>query len=239
MDIALITLLTIVAAGVGTLTGFGTSTIMVPVLVLFFPLAPTLLLVGIIHWFGDIWKIALFRAGLRWRLILLFGVPGVVLTFVGARLVFSIPEALLSRVLGGFLIVYVLYLFRHPSFAFPERPITAATGGALSGFFAGIFGVGGAVRGAFLAAFNLPKHVYLATAGAIGLVVDSTRIATYLSESAHVSTPLAWGLLAFIPASFIGARVAKTVVDRIPERQFRAVIAVFLLLVGVKLLVFA
>ena len=76
MDIALIALLTFVGSLVGTLTGFGTSTVMVPVLVMFYPLPQALLLVGIIHWFGDIWKMLLFRSGVRWRLVLLFGVPG-------------------------------------------------------------------------------------------------------------------------------------------------------------------
>lgn len=146
MEILYITLLTVIAGGVGTLTGFGTSTIMVPVLLLFLPLAPTLLLVGIIHWFGDIWKIALFREGVRWRLILLFGAPGVILTFLGARLVFSVSETLLSRILGGFLVAYVAFLFFNPSFKFRQNALTAVTGGALSGFFAGIFGVGGAMR---------------------------------------------------------------------------------------------
>jgi uncharacterized protein len=47
MDIALIAALTLVASAVGTLTGFGTSTIMVPVLASFLPVPQVLLLVGI------------------------------------------------------------------------------------------------------------------------------------------------------------------------------------------------
>jgi len=42
-------------------------------------------------------------------------------------------------------------------------------GGALSGFFAGIFGVGGAVRATFLTVFDLPKAAYLATSGSIAV----------------------------------------------------------------------
>jgi uncharacterized membrane protein YfcA len=47
MDIALIAALTLVASAVGTLTGFGTSTIMVPVLASLLPVPQVLLLVGI------------------------------------------------------------------------------------------------------------------------------------------------------------------------------------------------
>lgn len=211
---------------------------MVPILLLFFPLAPTLLLVGIIHWFGDIWKTALFRQGVRWRLILLFGVPGVILTFIGARLVFSVSETLLSQILGGFLIAYVVFLFLNPAFQFKQNALTATTGGALSGFFAGIFGVGGAIRGAFLSAFDLPKAVYIATAGAIGLAIDTARIGTYIAEGAMLPSSLYWGLLLFIPASFVGAYFAKKIVDKILQKQFRMIVAVFLFLVGLKLLIF-
>lgn len=49
MDMVLIAILTFFASGIGTLTGFGTTTIMVPVLLSFVPLAEALLFVGIIH----------------------------------------------------------------------------------------------------------------------------------------------------------------------------------------------
>ncbi|MBU0648901.1 hypothetical protein KJ969_02255 [Patescibacteria group bacterium] len=45
-----------------------------------------------------------------------------------------------------------------------------------------------------------------------------------------------WGLIIFIPASFLGAKIAQRVLKKIPQKKFRTVIAVFLLLVGIKLL---
>ena len=78
MEIIFIAILALIASIVGTITGFGTSTIMVPVLLFFFPVSQVLLLVGIIHWFGNIWKITLFRGGIRWNLLLLFGLSGIV-----------------------------------------------------------------------------------------------------------------------------------------------------------------
>lgn len=74
---------TLVASAVGTVAGFGTSTIMVPMLVAFLPLPQVLLLVGVVQWFGDIWKMALFRGGVRWRLVVLFGATGIVAMVLG------------------------------------------------------------------------------------------------------------------------------------------------------------
>jgi len=224
MEILYITLLTILAGGIGTITGFGTSTVMVPVLLLFMPLPQTLLLVRVIHWFGDIWKVLLFKKGFNWKLILTFGIAGIVASYLGANVVFKVSEKLLSQILGGFLVAYVIFLFLKPSFRIPKNSATALSGGALSGFFAGIFGVGGAVRGVFLSAFDLPKAVYISTAGAIALFIDTTRIAAYLLNDVVLKDALLWGFLLFIPASLLGAKIAKKVVDRIPQKQFRVVI---------------
>lgn len=239
MEIVLIGMLTVLAAGTGTLSGFGTSTIMVPVLLLVYPLPQTLLLVGIIHLFGDVWKLVLFREGIRWNLILAFGIPGAVASYAGARVMLVLPDLMMLRVLGGFFIAYVVFLVLNPAFRLAPNSITAACGGTLSGFMAGIFGVGGAVRSAFLTVFNLPKAVYIATAGAIAMAIDCSRLATYLSGGAILPGRLLVGLLVFIPASFLGAKIAKVFVDRIPQNRYRAVVAVFLLAVGIKLLLFA
>lgn len=236
MEIPLILSLVIIASTIGTMTGFGTSTIMVPVLLNFYALPETLLFVGIIHWFGNVWKLILFRKGFQWKLILSFGVPGIAATYLGASLVFSISSTILSRILGTFLICYVVYLFLRSSFKIKPSLSTGACGGAISGFLAGIFGIGGAVRGLFLTTFDLPKEVYIATAGAIALFIDTTRLTTYLQKGARLEELLLWGLLLFVPASFLGARIAKQVVEKIPQAHFRKVVAVFLFLVGIKLL---
>jgi uncharacterized membrane protein YfcA len=236
MEIPLILFLVIIASGIGTMTGFGTSTIMVPVMLLFYPVPQTLFFVGIIHFFGNVWKLLLFRKGVRWRLILSFGVPGIVATYLGASLVFNISAIVLSKILGCFLILYVVYLLAKSSFKVKPNLIFGACGGALSGFLAGVFGIGGAVRGLFLTAFDLPKAVYIATAGSIALFIDATRLTTYFKNGARLPTLLLYGLPLFIPASFLGAASARRIVDKIPQEHFRKIIAVFLLLVGIKLL---
>jgi len=99
-----------------------------------------------------------------------------------------------------------------------------------------MFGVGGALRSLFLSAFDLPKEIYIATIGAIGLVVDSTRIITYAFGGAEISRDLAYGLLLFIPVSFIGAATAKKIVVKIPQNKFRYVISAFLFAAGLKII---
>lgn len=239
METVYITALVFVASTLGTMTGFGISTVMIPVLLLFYPLPQTLLFVGIIHWFGDIWKILLFRKGVNWKLILGFGVPGIIAGFAGASLTFQVSEAILMRILGGFLLGYVAFIFLEPDVRLVRKTRNMIAGGALSGFLAGIFGVGGAVRSAFLTAFDLPKAVYFATVGAIALLIDSTRLITYVTGGTKLEPGLLWGMLAFIPASFLGARIAKMIIDYIPQKLFRLFITIFLAALGVYFVIFA
>jgi uncharacterized membrane protein YfcA len=236
MEIVFLSILVFIASAIGTTTGFGISTVMIPVVLLFYPLPQTLFFVGIIHWVGNMWKLVLFRRGIRWKLILSFGIPGIAAGLVGALLVFKVPGSLLSRILAGFIIVYVIYLFAKPSFKVKPSTVAAMSGGALSGFLAGIFGMGGAVRSLFLSAFDLPKFIYIATAGAIALFIDTARLTAYFLKGARLEPLILWGMLIFIPASFLGAKIAQLIVDKIPQRYFRTVIAVFLFLVAVKLL---
>jgi uncharacterized membrane protein YfcA len=140
--------------------------------------------------------------------------------------------------LGAFLLAYVLFIMAKPRFRIPQTTLTATAGGLLHGFTAGIFGVGGAVRGAFLAAFDLPKAVYIFTSGAIGFIVDSGRILTYWSQGAALQTRLLLGLLLFVPVSFAGAKVAERIVERVPQDRFRFAVAIFLGLVALQLLLF-
>lgn len=62
MEIITLTIFTFTSAAVGTTTSFGTTTFMLPVLGLFYQLSTTLLFTGIIHWFGNIWKMLLSRS---------------------------------------------------------------------------------------------------------------------------------------------------------------------------------
>jgi len=121
--------LTFVAAIIGTISGFGMSTIMVPILAGFLPLPEVLLFVGVIHWFNNLWKVLLFRRGFDWRLLCAFGLPGIVFSFVGASLLLVIHTALLTKILGCFLLLYVAFLFFRPQFRIAKIPRNAIVGG--------------------------------------------------------------------------------------------------------------
>jgi Predicted permeases len=234
-EIIYISLLTLLASVIGTLAGFGISTIMVPVLLIILPLPQTLLLVGIIHWFNDIWKILLFRKGVRWKLFLAFGLPGIFTSFLGSSLSLKISHEILSRALGLFLIAYVIFIIFNRTFKLSQKLSVAISSGALTGFFAGIFGIGGEINAVALSAFNLEKAIYVATAGAISFMIDSTRIVMYIRGGTRLDPILVSSFFILIPVSLIGAMIGKKWIKNIPQEKFRNFVAIFIFLFGLKL----
>src|SRR3989338_3664126 len=165
---------------IGTVVGFGSSTIFLPLALFFVDFKTALILVAFFHVFGNLGRITFFRQGLNKRLILIFGLPGVMLTILGALLVNYAPPELLKLLLGLFLLTFSIISLIKPRFKFKPSTRNAIIGGGLSGFLAGLIGTGGALRGAFLTAFNLKKKVYIATIAVIALTADITRIPIYL-----------------------------------------------------------
>lgn len=236
MEILLISCLVLSASIAGTIAGFGTSTIMMPIMVLFYPAQEALFFVSIIHWFNGFWRVLLFKKGLRLKLILSFGLAAIFMSFIGAKLAFSVSGDLLSKVLGGFLLIYAIFLFKNPDLKLKFNFLNSMQGGAYAGFIAGLFGVGGAIRAAFLAAFNLPKAVYLSNSAFILLLTDSSRLGTYFFEAAHLEKNLLFWMPLFIILAYIGAKLGKKLVHKIPQSRFRNVICLFLFVSAITLL---
>ncbi|MCR4324757.1 MAG: sulfite exporter TauE/SafE family protein [Candidatus Curtissbacteria bacterium] len=216
---------------VGTIAGFGSSTIFLPLALLFFDFKTALVLVALMHVFGNIGRISFFKHGLDKRILLIFGIPSIVLTLLGALLVSFIPQHILKGILGVFLIVYAGVSFWKEDLKVKSSLPNSILGGGLSGFLAGLIGTGGALRGAFLTAFGLPKEKYIATAAAIALAVDITRIPVYLAGG-FLSSKYYW----YIPFLFIialaGSFVGKQIVKRISQRKFKKIVLVAILVIG-------
>jgi hypothetical protein len=215
----------------GTLAGFGSSTIALPIALFFFDFQTALVLVAFLHIFGNIGRISWFKHGLDRRLILFFGVPSVAASLAGALLISYIPQDILKGLLGLFLLVYSGLSLWKDTLRFPASNLNAGIGGVLSGFLAGLIGTGGALRGAFLTAFNLKKEKYIATAAAIALAVDLTRIPVYLSQGFLPSNQYPAIAILFVLA-LVGSWTGKKIVDKIPQTSFRKIVLVALLLIG-------
>jgi len=218
---------------IGTTIGFGSSTLLLPIALFFFDFGTALILVAIFHFSGNIGRITFFRKGLDIKLLVLFGIPSILFTLLGAWAVLSFTTDIFKLILGVFLGVFSIISYMNPKLSLKYVNRNIFLGGGLSGFFAGLMGTGGALRAAFLNAFKVKKGVYLATSASIALLVDLTRIPVYIAGGF-----LNFEVLIAVPILFvlaiIGAYIGKRIVGYIPQEPFRKGVLIAILIISLK-----
>lgn len=222
---------------VGTIAGFGSATILLPVALLFVDFKTALVLTALVHLFGNLGRMVFFRGRISWKVTSYFGVVGIFGSLMGALLVPRLDPALLEHGLGIFLIVYGIFALLKPSFRLKQTGGNMVTGGLSSGFLAGIIGTGGALRTAFLTAFRLPKAQYIGTSAAIAVAVDGIRIPVYMRDGL-LSGDYFWALPLLFVLAIAGAYAGKKVALKIPQLIFGRIILACLILAGAALLFF-
>ncbi len=210
---------------IGTVAGFGTSTIFLPIALIFVDFKTALVLVAVSHISGSLGATAFFRHGLDKRLILLFGVPSIILTILGAYLVTYAPQNFLQFILGVFLLIFSIYSLLRPNFKVSPSKVNTVFGGSLSGFLQGLVGIGGPLRGAFLISYNLDKFRYIATLAAIAVIIDATRIPIYFLN--NLLEPQFYYYVPFLVIiGIVGSYTGKRIVQKIPQNIFKKVVLV-------------
>ena len=209
---------------IGTISGFGSSIVFVPVAAQFFSIQEVLGITAVFHVFSNLSKLWLFKAGIDKRILLVLGSAAVVFVSIGALLASWLPPMTTTLFMSISLIALALFLILKPNFQWQSDNKHLLLGGTVSGFLAGATGTGGAIRGLTMMAFNLDKAVFIATSAAVDLGVDFTRAIIYLMNgfaSAHQ-------LLLYVPPlaiiSFIGSYLGKRLLGYFSQQTFRYVV---------------
>lgn len=218
---------------VGTVAGFGSALILLPVALLFMDFKTALVLVAFVHMFGSVARITFLHKRIAWRMVTHFSWIGIGAGIAGALLVVRIDPALLQAFLGVFLIAYSIFMLCKPRFRLKPTTGTMLVGGATSGFLTGLLGTGGALRSAFLSSFGLIKEKYVATAAAIAIIVDSVRLPVYLRDGL-LSSDYYWMLPILLVLAVAGAYVGKGFVRKIPQSAFNKLVLLCLFAAGIK-----
>jgi uncharacterized membrane protein YfcA len=228
----LFVILAFISEIIGTVSGFGSSILFVPIASIFFDFKEVLGITAVFHVFSNLSKIALFRKGINKDIALKLGVPAVIFVIIGAWLTTFIPtqkmELLMNIALVG-LAVYLMYNFDK---VVKQTDANLYIGGTLSGLLAGLVGTGGAIRGITLAAFQLPKDIFIATSALIDLGVDSSRAVVYLSNGYFKEHNII--LIPFlIGISILGSYVGKLILKQTSEKVFRYLVLAIIILTSI------
>ncbi len=229
-------LLALLAEIIGTIGGFGSSVFFVPIANFYFDFHSVLGLTALFHLGSNISKIVLFKKGLDKKLLLRIGVPSVLFVVVGGFLTTRINSKWLEIGLAIFLVALSLLFLIKKSLKITPNAKNAITGGALSGFSAGLLGTGGAIRGLTMAAFDLEKSVFIATSAFIDFSIDFTRTFVYWKNGYIHKHDLIY-LPFLIAIGFGGTYIGKRILNHIPQDQFKRISLILILIIGLVTLV--
>lgn len=231
-SLLLFVLLSLVAEVLGTVGGFGSSLFFVPIAGYFLDFHSVLGVTALFHVCSNVTKIAMFREGFNKRIILSVGLPAVVCVVLGAFATRFFDNHYLQIMLSVFLVVLSILLLLFKRLKLKPTVFNSVSGGALSGFTAGLLGSGGAIRGLTLAAFSIERNVFIATSAAIDLGVDASRSLVYFANGYIHSRDL-YLILILLVVSIIGTYSGKQILNRFSEAQFRVIVLALILLIGI------
>ena len=222
-----------VAAAVASVAGFGTATMTIPFLSWIIGFKQAIIIIAFFHGFSNLFKLIQLRQAVNIRLMLWYGIPTVITAIVGAYLLEIVAPKAIGLGIGIFLILFAIYTFINPSRTLPEREYVLVTGGLLSGFTAGLIGLGGAIRGAFLISTKIKKETYIATSASIALFTDIARCTTYVVRG-NLESQYYWYIPVLLIIGFIGTRLGVRLLKWLPELTVKRIILVLLILVSIS-----
>jgi uncharacterized membrane protein YfcA len=229
-------LLALFAEIIGTVGGFGSSMLFVPIAGYFLDFHSVLGVTALYHLSSNISKIYFFREGFDKKLILNMGISSVIFVIIGAILSNYFPSKTLEILLAIFLISISLILLIFKSIKVQPTQTNSIIGGVLSGFIAGLLGTGGAIRGITMAAFNLKTSVFIATSAVIDLAIDLSRSVVY-TYNGFVHKDDLYLIPILLVVSIVGTFIGKKILQKLSEEQFKSTVLALILLTGCVTLV--
>lgn len=252
MEILIIVVAAFVTAILTFFSGFGLGTILTPVFMLFFPVDLAIALTGVVHFFNNIFKIILVGRSADRAVLIRFGIPAVIASFIGAWVLLHIPDSqplfdytlfgktfevypvklIISVLLIIFATMDLIPYFDKMQFGRGKLPL----GGVLSGFFGGLSGNQGALRSAFLIKAGLTKEAFIGTAVVVSTFVDFTRLSVYATR--FVKSGLSDNIMLVVFATIAavaGAYIGNKLLKKVTIKYIQILIAIMLIIVSLAL----
>jgi uncharacterized membrane protein YfcA len=229
--------LTALAASIlAAVTGFGGAAVLLPVLVVAFGVRDAVPILTVAQLIGNASRVWFNRRDLDYRVVGWFALGGAPLALAGGLLFARAPLAGLTRLLGAFLLLVVIWRRARPG-RFVRPPLRAfALIGAASGFISALLGSVGPLMAPFFLAYGLLKGAYIGTEALATVVMHVAKLAAYRQASVLPLSSLLTGL-GIGPVMIVGSWIGKQIVDHVPERVFVLLIEATMTAAGLLFLI--
>jgi len=234
-----VALVGVIAGAIASVAGFGVGSLLTPLVGLYIDIKTAVAVVSIPHLIGTALRYWMLHKHVDWRVLRSFGLTSAAGGLAGAFLGTFLASPILTAVLGVLLVFAGVTGVTSYASRMRFSGWTAWVAGAVSGVFGGLVGNQGGIRSAALLGFDIRKEAFVATATAVGLMVDAARMPVYLfTQLGEIAA--AWPYVAAATiGTVIGTLVGGRVLRRIPEAAFRQAVSGLILVLGIALLVSA
>jgi uncharacterized protein len=226
----------ITAGAIASVAGFGIGSVLTPLLATTVEAKLAVAAVSIPHVVGTAVRFSLVRGHVDRRIFIWFGITSAAGGLIGALLHAYASSRALAVVFGCLL----LFVGVSELTGLMSRVQLGRRGGwiagGLSGMLGGLVGNQGGIRSAALLAFDIDKTAFIATATAVGLVVDAVRLPVYIYTERAALLRM-WPLIAIATAGVVvGTLAGMRLLKHVPDALFRRIVAVLLLALGAWML---
>jgi len=226
----------LLASTLAAVTGFGGAAVLLPVLVIAFGVRDAVPILTVAQLIGNGSRVWFNRQDLDLRVVGWFSLGGVPLALIGGVLFARAPLGGLTRLLGLFLLLIVLWRhLRPPSTArFPLRAFALV--GAGGSFLSALLGSVGPLMAPFFLAYGLVKGAYIGTEALATVVMHVTKLVAYRGAAVLPRASIVAGL-AIAPLMIGGSWIGKRIVDRLPAHVFVILIELTMTAAGLLFLI--
>lgn len=226
----------LIAATLAGVTGFGGAAVLLPILVATFGVREAIPILTLAQLIGNGSRAWFNRRQLAWRVVGWFALGAVPFALVGGFLFAKAPLPTLTRLLGVFLILIVVWRREHPKNTWRPSTPSFALIGAGSSFLSALLGSVGPIMAPFFLAYGLVKGGYIGTEALATVVMHVTKLIAY-REAAILPMHTVIVGLSLGPMMVLGSYIGKRIVDRLPERVFVLLIEVTLVVAGLLFII--
>lgn len=232
---ALITAVAIFAGVVGSIAGFGSSVMLLPVLTYSLGAKAAVPIMAVASLLGNLSRVAIWRREIDWRAVAAYSSTAVPSAALGAHTFVALDSTVVEVALGAFLIGVVPFRRAAEARGYRIGLKGLAAGGAILGFLTGIVASTGPVNAPLFLGYGLVKGPYISTEAASSAFVYLTKSGVFSLLGALPQDIVLMGI-AVGTALFAGALIAKRIVDKVPPAAFRVLLDVLLVVVGFVML---
>ena len=225
-----------IAATLAAVSGFGGAALLLPILALVFGVRDAVPILTVIQIIGNGSRVFFNRREVDLHVVAWFAVGAVPMAFVGGFLFATAPLHVLTRILGAFLVLIVLWRRVHRAgLPRPSRKGFALIGG-VSSLISALVGSVGPLLAPFFLAYGLVKGAYIGTDALCAVVMHAAKLVAYRQMSVLSLSSLGVGL-ALGPIMIAGSFVGQRIVGRLPERVFVAIVELAIAVAGALFLI--